>query len=402
MFSLAVPILAVLVGATPAPTLTVAPSALADTLSLALQKELGGAAVVHKGADAVARLTRVPTALRLEVRGADGQLMLRRQISLNEQGERPAIRIAVLLLVEVYERLQRGRARVSPPPPAAPPPVPVPAPTAPPPTVAPTADVAPPPSTPPVEPAKPSIEAQPAPPPVSVVTSTASSSVAEAVSPPVAPPAATQTTTVAPPPAPSPLAPRTAAPAAPSPRLWLSGRASVGWWARPGTALLGLQVAAHYDVDRLSAGLRVGVGGLCCHLALSQSDDPDQTRVEASPTQIRGLAEARWRALTVGRLGLSPVVGFGLEWTQVRATATAFIGEPVQETRHAVAGLLRAGGVAHVVLSPRLEIEVGAGVQLRSPRLVVRLPAPFASDSGDLDPGLLSPWLEVGVRFGAF
>lgn len=403
MFMFAVPLLAAAVAATPAPTLQVAPSALAGTLSSALQKELGAQAVVRSGANAVVHLTREPKALQLRVHRPDGQLLLRRQIKLNEEGERPAIRIAVLLLVEVYERLERSPDAGSKPPP----PVQPPAPRKTTGTVSSASN--PPAATPPAVSTRPAPPRE-APPAGPAVVATSTLSAAPSATATTAALVSTRTATVALPPPPAvpptetevPPTETAVPPTVASRRLWLSAGASAGWWARPGTAMLGVQLAAHYDFGRLSGGLRVGVGGLCCHLALTQANDPEQTRVEASPRLVRGLAEVRWRALTVGRLKLSPVAGLGLEWTQVRATATAFIGEPVQETRDAVAGLLRAGGVVHLSLSSRFGVEVGAGIQLRSPRLVVRLPEPFATESGDLDPGLLSPWLEVGARFAAF
>lgn len=385
MLALVVPILAALTGVTPSPTLTVAPSRLASTLTEALKKELGPGAVVARGGQAVVHLTRVAGALELKVNAPNGQRLLRRQIRLNGEGERPALRVAVLLLVEVYERLEQRGIRAPKPPPrsASPPPAdPDPAPLSPP--AAPER-----PRSEPVHPASP----EPAPPePPPVATATVSAAVTDTATAAVVTLEAAPTSTAT-----------TALPATPRPRgLWLSVGAVGAWWARPGTPSVGAQVGAHYQRGQLSAGLRLGVTGLCCDLALPEAGDPSQTRIEANPLHIWGLAEARWAGLNLGPVGLSPVAGLGVEWTRVRATATAFVGDPVQETRSAVGGLLRAGAVAHIGLSARLALELGAGVLLRTPRLVVRLPEPFTSDAGDLDPGLITPWLELGARFAAF
>lgn len=189
-------------------------------------------------------------------------------------------------------------------------------------------------------------------------------------------------------------------PDGPAPLLWsFGGGAAAAWWARPGTAQLGLTLAARRRVGPVELGVRAALYGLCCALAL---DDDAGRRVDGSPLQVWGGIEAALPLTTLGPVVVAPVgtLGFGVD--RVAATATAFVGDPVEET-YSVAGiLLRAGVELSLPITQRVSLDLAAGILAKTPRLVARLPEPFGAESADLDAGSLLPWAELGVRARAF
>lgn len=326
----------------PTPTVWVAPAEQASALRAALAAELPSGAVVPEHGDLRVYLTGEAPRFVLRIEDA-AETLLSREITSTE--DKPGLRVAVLLVVEVYQR-----QRTEPAAPTGPAPAPSPR------------------------------------------TRTAT--------------AATQTTTVAagPPPSPGPGAGRDAVRAPPRPeppRLWLSAGGASTWWTRPGTALLGLQVSARYAVaGPLSVGGRLAVTGLCCHLSATEPSDAGRGRVDADVLVVWALVEAQWTLMSGRGWQLAPTLGLGAEYTRALATATRFVGEPLQETRHGVGLLARAGLGGRWLFAPGWAAGLGAGALLRSPRTVLRLPEPFDAATADLDPGPLGPWLELSLSWG--
>lgn len=318
-----------------ATTVEIAPTPLAASLTALLTDELPAGAIVEDDGALVVQLARDGGTLTLEIRDADGRVRLARGIDTAD-GERPALRVAALLVVEIFEQ------PAPPPPPTR---------TA---TVTRTATIAAraPPSPPPL------VDLGPPPAPVEVVT---------------------------PPP-----------PAAPSVRSWwFFGGAAGAWWTQPSTPQVGVYLGARYDFGPLEAGVRLGAQGLCCALAIDG-------RVDGDALQFFGLAEASLEVVDTGAFAVAPVLAAGVQVDRVTARATAFVGEPIEETLSATGVLGRAGLIGRWTFSAALGVELGAGIALRTPRFVSRLPPAFATDSDDLDAGVLSPWLELGVRGAPF
>lgn len=440
-------------------TVGVARSPLAEPLRSRLERELPADALVPaEAATAIARLTREAGGLRLRLERRGGRLVIDRRIDVGERGEDAALRVAVLLVADAYRALVAPGSRAAPVAPtrtstvegshdavvttrtttvaeasrepdgatrtttAAQVTEAVAAPavaastgrrgaprtsaepsnerTSVPAEARGADDVAStsaerPRNTPATAPDAPSSAAPDAP------SSAASSAAPDAAS------SAANRSLSAPSSAISPTEEAAATPGAEA-RAARPGRTSVtfagtgSWWQRPGAALLGLQLGAHRRVQQLTFGLRADVGGLCCHLELPDPERPGSNRLEADVLRIGLLAEVSLRAFATGALTFSPAVAIGAEYTWADVTATAFAGDPVVETHRALSGLVRAGLRLDWALGARFGLEAAAGIVLRSPRLVSRLPEPFTTEEPDLDAGLVGPWLEVGARFSPF
>ncbi|MCB9651510.1 MAG: hypothetical protein H6730_33690 [Deltaproteobacteria bacterium] len=413
-------LLAALPGA-PTPTIGVAPSPWSAALAAQLARELPGA-VVADDPDLWVHLRRAEPGLALRVVDRRGAEVLARHIEV--EGERPALRVAVLLVVEVHRRWAAeedarapGGAAPREPGPSAPPGEP----RAPPPSpgepgAAPNRPGGPGAEAPPGEPGARSSPGEPTPTGPGARSGPGEPGVQPPIGEPGAPsepgapgeprvgPTANATTPTEPPPggARTDPAPSVATSTATARRLWLVAGATGTWWARPGTPILGLELGAEYRLGAWGLGGRAGVAGLCCHLSAADPQDPMQSGLDADLLSFWLLAEASRDLLAAGGLTLAPTAGVGVEYARLKVTATAFVGTPVEELQEGWALLVRAGARARWAFSAAWAAELGAGVLVRSPRLLVRLPAPFASDTADMDAGVVSPWLELGLRFGAF
>ncbi|MCK6550763.1 hypothetical protein L6R52_33305, partial [Myxococcota bacterium] len=165
-------------------------------------------------------------------------------------------------------------------------------------------------------------------------------------------------------------------------------------WQRPTVPQLGVAITSALAVEPWSFELRVeGAGQLCCALSTAEVADGRAS----SWTVMAGVAR------DVGAIGPFVVAahlsaGVAVASIEGRVAPDVFSGPSPIQTEEGVEGRARAAVVARWpvgALAPFL----GLGADLRTPRLTLRLPEPYAGGRTSFDPGPWMPHVEAGVIF---
>lgn len=181
-------------------------------------------------------------------------------------------------------------------------------------------------------------------------------------------------------------------------RTWtLSAAARLGAWASPATPATGLSVAAHVPVGPLDAGLRVSVDGLgCCAIS--------RPGVLAASSAVASIAVDVSKALLdVGPITLAGTAALGVGARRIRSTVESFADAGQSEVTTSVEGLARAGISAHLRAPvDGLALTMAVGAEAHVARVRVAVPEPYAGSEEALDPGMITPWAELGLALSFF
>lgn len=164
-------------------------------------------------------------------------------------------------------------------------------------------------------------------------------------------------------------------------------------WAG-GAPQLGLELRGALPLASLRVGLGAGLFGLgCCQTSV---DTAEAVTLDGRFLIATLRAEAEWAALQWGPVELGPTAAVGAEWLQIDANPAIFPGDEVRsQTTHWTAAL-RAGVVARGPISARFGWVSRLGLEIRSGPVAVALPEGFPIVSEDLSAGRFAPYLTVG------
>ena len=173
--------------------------------------------------------------------------------------------------------------------------------------------------------------------------------------------------------------------------LYLGASAALGLWTTPTTPTLGPLVRGGL---RLAERLEVGASLAfvpCCGVS-------EPGVVSATPLAVVVLGEGAWVLAASGPLELRALGAAGVAWRRITGVSLAYAG-PAPEEQPSTAELVLGAGLSGTwVLSAHWRVEARLGLEVHPTRLRLALPPPYA-DGTAVDPGVVVPAAELGVRF---
>lgn len=160
------------------------------------------------------------------------------------------------------------------------------------------------------------------------------------------------------------------------------------------SARIGLTFAAHYLAgEDWAIGVRVFSSGLLC------CGEIESPTLRGREREVAVLADASYRLTTLDPFELAVTGAAGPSFAVFKGIATYPGGmSPEQDHPWAVEGSLRAAlslKTQPVIGGLRFVLEAGARVRLE--RMIVQLPEEIRTTGSGLDPGIASPFLDLGV-----
>ncbi|MFO0725071.1 MAG: hypothetical protein U1E65_14925 [Myxococcota bacterium] len=215
-----------------------------------------------------------------------------------------------------------------------------------------------------------------------------------------APPVRTSSVVVLPPSTPPPLSPAptptttaTAAPPAPAPgRLAAYVTAGIGLFSKPSAPSVSVALGGLMELGPLDLDVSLVLdGALCCALRL-----PERIEGSSFSLQLRGLLGLA--LFHEGPASASVLGGFAFGARQIRSTVLAFAATAPTETQLGVEGGFYLGlGLEWAIGGLGSSLMLRGGAAARFGTLTVALPAGYGEEGPAIDPGILSPWAEVGL-----
>lgn len=185
-------------------------------------------------------------------------------------------------------------------------------------------------------------------------------------------------------------APLEAAARVPTPRFALFFALGVEWWSTPSAALPSLRVGGEFDLGPVTLGAAASAAGVdCCELVQAGS-------VVGTTRRFGGELSVRTPPLAFGPFRLSLGAAAGLSARTIDARALAYSGSTVSERRSAPEVTLRLGPALDLPLG-RIGLRAAGGAEARAVRSLVRLPDVDLYPDEPLEPGILAPWVELGL-----
>lgn len=182
---------------------------------------------------------------------------------------------------------------------------------------------------------------------------------------------------------------------APSPTralgLYLGASAALGLWTTPTTPTLGPLVRGG-----LRLAERLELGASLAYVPCCSVSEPGV--VSATPLAVVVLGEAAWVLTTAGPLALRALGCAGVAWRRITGVSLAYAGPAPVEQPSTAELVLGAGVSGALALSAHWHVEARLGLEVHPTRLRVALPPPYA-DGTAVDPGVVVPSAELGVRF---
>lgn len=180
-----------------------------------------------------------------------------------------------------------------------------------------------------------------------------------------------------------------APPATPWLRFQIAGSGDL--WVSP---RIGLTFAAHYVVnERWSIGLRVSSSGLLC------CGEIDTATLRGRQREVTLFADTYYRLTMLGGTELALAGAIGPSFATFKGIATYPGGmSPEQNHPWTVEGTMRGAlSLRTQPIAGRLRFVLDAGIRLRLERMIIQLPEEIRTADSGLDPGIASPFLELGV-----
>lgn len=186
-------------------------------------------------------------------------------------------------------------------------------------------------------------------------------------------------------PVPSPAPPR------------LSLRAGPGLRFEGGAPQLAVQLAGRLALGRLALVLGAGYSGLaCCTMQNAGGELSGEARVWSVALGLEA------PLLSLGPVELGAEASLGLASLSLQADPVVFVGDTRPQQVEGRSAVARVGAGLSGPLSGRLGWRASAGLELRSSRLEVELPAGFPMTAEALRSDRAHPYAELSLELGLF